>query len=192
MSWEEFLEWLPDDVRAEWVDGEVVYLSPVADPHARISGFLYALLEFFVEAHDIGVVRIAPFLMKTGPGLGGREPDILFLSKEHLSRLQYTFVDGPADLVVEIVSPDSVKRDTVQKLAEYEAGGIPEYWLIDPKRRHASFFHLDEAGRYQQVAADADGVFHSPLLPGLWLQESWLWQDTPPRLLDVLKQWGLV
>ena len=59
------------------------------------------------------------------------------MATEHLDRLTDSHLSGPADLVVEIVSPDSLGRDRGDKFAEYEAASIPEYWLIDPVRQQA-------------------------------------------------------
>src|SRR5947207_1485885 len=63
MTYEEFLAW--DDGRhAEWVDGEVILISPASDQHQDLVGFLYTLLRHFAEMHDLGRVLIAPFQMK--------------------------------------------------------------------------------------------------------------------------------
>lgn len=70
--------------------------------------------------------------MKTGPTLPGREPDLLFLARENLDRLKAPYLEGPADLAVEIVSSESRLRDRGEKLAEYEAGGVREDWILDP------------------------------------------------------------
>ncbi|MDW8290080.1 MAG: Uma2 family endonuclease, partial [Armatimonadota bacterium] len=80
--------------------------------------------------------------MKTGADLPGRSPDILFVSQQNLHRLKPTYLDGPADLVVEIISPESEERDRTQKFSEYERGGVREYWLIDPEKRLAEFYVL--------------------------------------------------
>jgi len=112
MTYEEFLAWADEDTLAEWVDGEVVIYSPASDRHQDLSGFLESVLRSFVEARQLGVVRSAPFQMKLERG---REPDLLFVASEHLERLKETYLDGPADLVVEVVSPDSVGRDRGEK-----------------------------------------------------------------------------
>jgi Uma2 family endonuclease len=67
---------------------------------------------------------------------------------------------------------------------------VREYWLLDPIRRQAEFYQLGDDGLFRAVPASADGVYHSRALPGLWLRTQWLWQDPPPRLLDVLRDWG--
>ncbi len=188
MSYEEFLAWADEDTLAEWVDGEVEMTSPASSIHQDIADFLVSVLRPFVEQHGLGLVRSAPFQVKLGDS--GREPDLLWLSQAHLDRLKETYLDGPADLVVEIVSPESIGRDRGDKFYEYERAGIPEYWLIDPQTRRAEFYQLDEQGQYQLVPPNAEGVYHSAALRGFWLRVGWLWQ--PPRVLDVLRELSLI
>jgi len=143
-----------------------------------------------VEARAAGVILSSRFQMKTAARQAGREPDVLFLAEGHRGRLHKNYLEGPADLAVEIVSPDSVTRDRVEKYREYEAGGVHEYWLIDPEPRQAEFFGLGADGRYRPLAVGRDAVFRSVVLDGLWLKTDWLWQR--PTLMAVLKAWGLV
>ena len=104
---------------------------------------------------------------------------------EHCDRLQEAYLDGPADLVIEIVSEESIGRDRGEKFAEYEQAGIPEYWLIDPVRKQAEFYVL-RGGRYRQAALE-NGVFASEVLTGFRLREAWLWRASLPNVLDVLR-----
>ncbi len=189
MSYEDFLRYY-EGPRAEWVDGEVVEMSPPSNRHQRIAAFLQAVLQHLVEARQAGVF-LPDFQMKTTAHSPGREPDLLFLAREHMDRLQHNHVQGPADLVVEVVSPDSVKRDRVVKLREYETGGVAEYWLIDPLRDEAVFYGLEPDGCYRTLPVE-DGVVRSRVLPGLWLSVEWLRQEPLPPLMAVLKAWGLV
>jgi Uma2 family endonuclease len=130
--------------------------------------------------------------MKTAPDLPGRSPDLLFVATANLSRLQKTFLEGPADLVVVIISPDSRGRDRGDKFYEYEQGGVREYWLIDRLRKRAEFNQLGEDGLYHLAPIGEDGIFRSAVLPGFWLKVDWLWQDPLPPLLSVLREWCLV
>lgn len=189
ITYEEFLAWADEDTLAEWVDGEIVMTSPASNMHQDISGFLGSLLRVFVESSHYGVVRSAPFQMKLERS--GREPDLLYVASEHLDRLRQTHLDGPADLVVEIISPESVGRDRGEKFTEYEAAGVPEYWLLDPQRRWAEFYHLQDE-RYHLVFAGAEGQYRSAVLPGFWLRVEWLWQQPLPPVLDVLRELGLI
>jgi Uma2 family endonuclease len=93
---------------------------------------------------------------------------------------------------VEIVSPESRTRDRKKKFAEYEQGGVREYWVIDYLRNEALFYLLDEGGSYHAAPIDEDGIFRSRVLEGLWLRVDWLWQEPLPTLMDVLRQWRLI
>jgi Uma2 family endonuclease len=190
VSYEEFL--LSDEhMSAEWVDGEVIALSPASRRHQLLASFLAALLQHFVESKRLGLVISAPFQMKTGADLPGREPDVLFVAGQHLGRLKETYLDGAADVAVEIISPESLTRDRGEKFYEYEKGGVGEYWLIDPARQLAEFYRL-EGGVYRLAPVDEEGIYRSAVLSGLWLRVEWLWQEPLPPLLDVLREWGLI
>jgi len=186
MSYEEFLDWADEDTLAEWVNGEVIMTSPASNTHQNLADFLTAVLRIFIESRELGWVRSAPFQMKLETS--GREPDLLFVASERLDRVHRTYLDGPADLVVEIVSPESAGRDRGEKYYEYEAAGIPEYWLLDPQTARAEFYQLGPEGQYRLVAPDTEGVYRSAVLPGFWLRVEWLWQQPLPRVLDVLRE----
>lgn len=67
-----------------------------------------------------------------------------------------------------------------------------EYWIVDPIRSEAEFYRLGADGAYTPVSVDADGIFRSEVLSGLWLKVDWLWQEPLPPLMAVLKEWGLI
>jgi len=186
ISYEQFLEQIDEDTLAEWVDGEVVYLSPARLEHQDIAGFLNALIRAFVQRHNLGYVVSAPFQMRLLRSERGREPDLIFVASENLHRLHDTYLEGGADLVVEITSPESLLRDRGEKYAEYELEGIPEYWVIDPDERRVDFFVLGADGRYERRHEDAEGVYHSEVLRGFKLPVRWLWERPP--LHEVLNQ----
>ncbi|MDQ6964538.1 MAG: Uma2 family endonuclease [Mariprofundales bacterium] len=186
MSYEEFLEWCDEDTLAEWVDGEVVMTSPASRKHQMVVVFLTNLLSAFVELRGLGVVLSAPFQMKLR---NGREPDLMYVAREHVGRLKETYLDGPADLAVEVVSPESGGRDRGDKFYEYAEGGVREYWLIDPQARWGEFYHLLE-GHYRPAFSGREGVYRSAVLPGFWLRVEWLWQEPMPSADEVLFEIG--
>ena len=154
VSFEGFLGWCDEDTRAEWVQGEVCVMSPVSDRHQDICDFLTAVVRIFAEVKGLGWVRSAPFVMRLGEGVSGREPDLMFVASAHLGRLRETYLDGPVDLVVEVVSGESIGRDRGEKFVEYEQAGLLEYWLIDPIRRQGEFYRIGEDGRYRLVTPE--------------------------------------
>jgi len=182
MTYEEFLAWADEDTLAEWVDGEVVMTTPASDRHQDLVGFLESLLRLYVEERELGIVRSAPFQVKLEHG---REPDLIFIAREHLTRLKTSHVEGPPDLVVEVVSPESVARDRGEKFYEYAQGGVPEYWLIDPQARWAEFYRLKE-GYYRPALSGETGVYRSEAVVGFWLRIEWLWER--PRVLQALRE----
>ena len=126
--------------------------------------------------------------MRCGWLVLARLPDLLFVAAAHLDRVTPQRLLGPADLVIELISPDSVGRDRTAKFQEYEAAGIPEYWLFDPRpgQQRSTFYRMTTRGRYEAVALDADGRYHSVVLPGFWLRPAWLWQEPLPNPVTAL------
>ncbi len=190
MTWEEFLEWHPDYGMAEWVCGEAFVMAPPATNHQIISGFLYRCLNSYAELKALGIVFMAPVQMRLPRS--GREPDVLFVAEENRARIEGQYINGPADLAIEVISPDSRKRDQVDKFREYAQAGVREYWIVDGKKKQAAFYGLGADGAYHTLPVDKSNVFHSQVLPGLWLRVEWLWQDPQPLLTSVLKEWGLI
>lgn len=191
VSYEEFLKWCDEDTQAEWVDGEVVMVSPASKRHQEIIGFLSGILVPYTQVRDLGTVLTAPFQMYLADVQRGREPDVLFVAKEHLHRLQETHLNGPADLAIEILSPESRLRDRGEKLAEYEAAGVHEYWIIDPDEKRADFYVLGDDGRYDRRRPEG-GRYHSGVLAGFELRVEWLWAEPLPPVLSVLQELKLI
>ncbi len=191
ISYEEFLR-LTDGTHAEWVDGEVIEGVAISRTHDSAHNFLHLVFAAFVGETALGEVHRDPFQMKTGPNLPGRAPDLIFIANEHLDRLHENYLEGPADLAVEIVSPGNASTDYVDRYREYESGGVSEYWIVDPVNQTADFFVLHE-GRYARVLADAAGVYRSATVPGFWIRVSWLWERPPlsqvlPELIAAAQQ----
>lgn len=190
MSYEEYLAWADEDTHAEWVNGEVILQMSAKPPHQAVVSFLMQLLGLFADMFQLGKVFVAPLEMRAIPDGPAREPDVLFIARAHLDRLTADRLNGPADLVIEVISDDSVSRDRAQKFYEYQEAGIPEYWIIDPRpgRMRTDFYILDEQGRYRAVPLDAAGRYHSTMLPGFWLREAWLLTTELPEPLPALAQ----
>jgi Uma2 family endonuclease len=186
VSWDDFLDWADEDTHAEWIDGEIVEMPPVVDDHQFILGFIYRLVMEVVDEQELGLVYLAPFRMHLPSRRTGREPDLLFLTASNAVRAHPTYIDGPADLALEIVSPESITRDYETKRAEYEAAGVPEYWIVDPLQQAARFYQLGPDGQYQLAPVDAHGIYTSPVVTGFRLRVSWLWQRPLPTIKAAL------
>jgi Uma2 family endonuclease len=190
MTYEEFLAFPWENSHLEWENGDAIVMSPVSYKHVKAARFLLHLIDEYVDINPIGEVLYEPFQMKTGPGLPGRAPDITFVTKARAERIHDNWLEGPADLVVEVISPESRRRDRGAKYREYEQGGVGEYWLIDPYRKLAEFYQLTD-GVYRMAAIGADGRYDCPALPGLWLKVDWLWRDPHPSVRGIARLWDL-
>jgi len=190
MSYEEFLG-LGADVRGDWIDGRVRPQERAeTERHSMVLRFTSSLVQRYAETRHGGEVLVL-FQMRPRPELPSREVDLLYLGPDSRMRLRDSFVDGPAVLVVEVVSDESRRRDREQKLREYERGGVRECWLIDTVREQADLYRLDAAGRYAQAASGRHAVLRSEAVPGMWFHAEWFWDRTMPRMSDVRQQWGL-
>ena len=186
VSWEEFLAWAPENCHVEWVAGEIIEMPPSNIEDLDTSGFLFPFLLLYIQRHGLGRIFHSGAPVKLVQKPSGREPDLVFVKREHVGRIQPTWVDGPVDLAVEIVSPDSVRRDYREKLAEYQAAGIPEYWIIDPRRSEARFYQLGDDGTYRLGPIDENGIYTSLAVEGFRLRVSWLWQRPMPTIDEAL------
>lgn len=191
ITFEEFLTWADEDTPAEWEDGEIIMASPASLAHQDLAGWLGMILRGYVRRRNLGRIINAPFVVQLQVAQQGREPDLLFVKTENLGRLRQTYLAGPADLVIEIVSPESISRDRGRKFVEYESEGIPEYWLVDPIRREAEFYQLGADDHYHPVYPDGEGVYRSLSIEKFWLKVTWLWQEPLPDELEVLQQLGV-
>jgi Uma2 family endonuclease len=168
----------------EWIDGTVIKMSPVHERHDKITRYLTRLVEAYLELRPIGEVRQGPFVMHYEIEHDGekhhrnREPDIQVILGENQQRLKATYMDGVADIVIEVVSSESITRDYAEKFHEYEQAGVPEYWIIDPIKEECRFYLLNAKGNF--VLQEVEDVYTIAQLPGLKLHIPTLWQENLP------------
>jgi Uma2 family endonuclease len=179
VSLEDYMEQYAAD-HCEWVEGMVIKMSPASMKHNGVIYFLYQLLKAYFEIRPIGTVIGQPFVMRL-PAFPNRrrEPDLMVVLKTNPHELKATYLDGPADICIEVVSEDSVDRDHGEKFKEYEKGGVQEYWIIDPIRKEPRFYRLDENGIYRRQTEEAN-YYRTPALPGLALHVPTLWEEDLP------------
>ncbi len=123
------------------------------------------LVKGFVRVTNLGSVCFAPvdeFFSNTSIV----EPDLVCVSWATLARSGPKRLEGPPDLVVEVLSPGTRKIDLTRKMVLYARFGVPEYWIIDPDAETLRILVLAD-GAYQDIAADSDGRMRARVLPGL-------------------------
>lgn len=188
LAFEDYLEQY-EGQRAEWINGEVIVMSPVTVDHERKRKYLLLLFEAYFALRPIGQVLGEPVVMRLSARPSGREPDLFVRLNNSASVLRETYLDGPADICVEIVSASTQERDRGEKFIEYEEGGVTEYWIIDPERQDALFYRLNAQGRrYQRADLNSRAEYQTPLLPGFRLHVPTLWQEPLPDVIAIVDQ----
>lgn len=139
-----FREWLRDDIKAEFINGETIMHSPVKRRHLDATQNLTTLLRVHVHRHDLGAVDSEKALICLTRN--DYEPDICFWNAETAASFEDDQMEHPApDLIVEILSKSTTGRDRGIKFEDYAAHGVTEYWIIDPVRKSVEQYQLDEA-----------------------------------------------
>src|SRR5882724_5738175 len=144
LTYEDYVD-LPDDGKQyEILDGEL-FVSPAPVPrHQGVSRNLLLILGRFVADRKLGTVFNAPIdLILAQTTIA--QPDLLFIRAGRESIVTERAVEGPPDLVVEILSPWSGRRDRVAKAALYARHGIRHYWVVDPDARLLEAYELEDA-----------------------------------------------
>lgn len=187
-SWtfEDFCAVMRPDQKADLINGVIYMASPESPDNNDLFVWLLRLLGDFVELMDLGKIFGSRVAFRLG-GKSGPEPDIGFVRTERLALVCRGYVDGPPDLAVEIVSPESVERDYQKKRLLYQRAGVAEYWIIDEYLEKITLLRLDSKGKYHEIQAKK-GVYHSQVLNGFWLRPEWLWKKTRPSKTEALKQ----
>jgi Uma2 family endonuclease len=168
---------LPEQPRCELIYGRF-YMSPSpAVRHQVVLQLLWLRLREIARPLG-GLVLLAPMDV-TLADHSVVQPDLLYLRAESRG-LAVERVEGPPDLLVEVLSPGTVRRDRVQKLALYAESGVREYWLVDPRERQIEFL-VNEAGRFV-VALPAGREYRSPALSEVHLDLESFWAEVAAEL----------
>lgn len=179
-TWNDFIELDEDDPR-ELVDGELVEVEVPTRTHERIVAQIIALLSHWTWERNAGEVLASSYKIRIDERRGTM-PDVQFYRAGNLPHGQERGLEqGRPDLVVEVVSPSSRSKDSVQKLHDYAAIGVPEYWLFDPEARTLERLVLRE-GTYSIIEAlEGNATFQPDSFEGLTLPLARLWGEAEPR-----------
>jgi Uma2 family endonuclease len=184
-TFDDFCVLVHDGQKADLIDGVIYMASPDNTNANALSVWLTIVLGSYIDKLDLGQL----FTSRVAFRLGKREspePDLAVVLKNRLNLVESGFVNGRPDLVIEIVSPESVERDYDKKRRQYEKAGIPEYWIIDEADEKATLLRLRSDGKYQEERLRG-GILRSQIVPGFWLRPEWLWQR-PAKTAKILEQ----
>ena len=133
----------PDDERWELIDGELLMAPSPREAHQSVQVDLGAPMHLYVRENDLGKVYFAPFdVVLSDTDIV--QPDLLFVSKDRLHIITADNVQGPPDLVVEIRSESTARRDWTVKRELYALHGVKEYWIVDSDATTVSVLLLEE------------------------------------------------
>ena len=165
-TYEDYLR-LEDDKRYEVINGRLYEMPAPGFEHQSILAYLHYKFYGFVRSQSVGEVLPAPFDVILSETVVV-QPDIVFISKDNLKNIKKGRLFGPPDLVVEIISPATVRRDTIVKKGIYERFGVKEYWIVYPDERAVEVWVLNDEGKYELFSvAEGEGKVKSKVLEGL-------------------------
>lgn len=171
LTYDDFVHFPDDGKRHELIDGEHYVTPSPSTRHQRISGNLYLLIGNWLEDYPIGRIFYAP-LDVVFSDVDIVEPDLLYLSNDRAAQVVTPLhVRGVPELVMEIASKGTRRRDETIKRRLYERSGVSEYWVIDPETEVVRVYRRvgDRLGRPVELSREASDVLTSALLPGLQL-----------------------
>ena len=148
-----FRAWLTPDRKAEFISGEVVMHSPAKERHLLATTTLSKIFGFHVTHYELGVMRVEKAMVSLGRN--DFEPDLCVWLKEESDKFDKEMMSYPApELVIEVLSPSTKKRDRGIKKDTYEVFGVREYWIVDPdKETVEQFINVlhSEGARFEPV-----------------------------------------
>jgi Uma2 family endonuclease len=172
-------EWaaLDDDIEGELVDGVLEEEEMPSVLHETIVLWLGAILRAWARRRR-GLATGSEAKIAVGPRRG-RKPDLSVFLPPSLPAPSDTLVRVPPHLVVEIASPRprDVRRDRVEKLADYARAGVRHYCILDPQLRSLEVYELGRDGRYSVALSAAHGRVRVPGCPALALDLDALWAE---------------
>jgi Uma2 family endonuclease len=163
-----FYEIVEENKKMEFINGEIIFHSPVRLQHNRSTGLLYKLLETFVSKHQLGFVGIEKIMISLSRN--DYEPDVCFFGNEKAKSFEPRQAQFPSpDFVVEVLSDSTDKNDREIKFQDYAAHGVAEYWIVDPEKQIVEQYVLENE-RYELSVKAKDGEIGSAVLPEFKIQ----------------------
>ena len=170
LTYKDYLLFPDDDKRHEIIDGDHSVTPAPKTKHQTIASNLTAVLVSFVKERRLGLVLAAP----TDVILSDNnvvQPDLLFVSTARISIVTEDNIRGAPDLVIEIISETTRKKDEVTKRKLYERFGVQEYWVVDPELETVKIFTRTQQkyGRAVDLGKEANDILTTELLTGFKL-----------------------
>ncbi len=171
-----FYEWLDEDIRAEFIEGEVIIHSPPRDIHIMVLDNMGEQVKAFVVKNDLGIVRREQALVRLKRS--DVMPDLLFFgSKIAVKIISNTKIYPIPEFVVEVLSPSTEKNDRKRKFLEYAINGVKEYWIVDADKKTVEQYILIGQSYRLKGAFDTDQAIECIVLKGLYVEVSSIFNE---------------
>jgi Uma2 family endonuclease len=184
MSEEDFYRLADEDSDWEYLDGRIVMHSPASLRHEELFRFLFLVLGHYLSVRGGARLLGSRYPMRLDPKWSP-EPDLLVVLDGNRHRLTAQRLEGPADLVVEIVSPHDSHLIYREKLPRYLEAGIPEIWIVDPLRGEVLVDRAAAGARERRAASE--GRLATSVVPGFWIEAGWLFRKELPPAHECLE-----
>ena len=160
-TWSEYLK-MPSDRRYEIISGRLYEMPSPTTKHQRVVFKIARELAQYVEERDLGEVYISPIDVVFGES-DVVQPDIVFVGRENRGIVK-EWIMGVPDMVMEVVSPGTLTKDTEIKKTLYERYGVREFWVVFPEERAVQVWVMGEEGRYiLYSSAEIEGEIRSKI-----------------------------
>jgi Uma2 family endonuclease len=172
----QFYDEISEEVKAEFINGEIIVHSPVKKRHNEAAGMLYLLMKVFTQKHQLGFVGIEKIMIRLLRN--DYEPDICFFTQDkakHFTEEQTLF--PVPDLIVEVLSESTEERDRGIKFEDYEAHLVGEYWLIDPENQFVEQYQLINQ-KFVLVFKAKSGILKSVMLENFEIPVEAIFDET--------------
>lgn len=157
---------MPGEKRYEIIDGERHMVPSPNRRHQDILRNLFRILDRFIMNKRLGIIYLAPFdVLLSDEDIV--QPDILFVSRDREEIITDKNIEGPPDLVIEIISDSSREIDRTIKRKLYAKYGVSEYWIVDPDERSIEVLSLRKEGYETIMRVKGDNLLTSPVFAGL-------------------------
>ena len=185
VSEEVFWEYVNEDSNCELINGVLIIHSPASKEHEDIFGYLYTLFRLHLEKSKEGKLYGSRFVMRLSKKWSP-EPDLIVILSKNFSNIKDTYYDGPADLVIEILSPSTRELDLEKKLPKFLKAGVKEVWIIDPENKELTVHQKDNQEKYNNP--ESDDIVKSTVLPNFKFKIKWLWSREEFPVIDVFQE----
>jgi len=184
VSEEEFWEYANEDTNCELINGVLIIHSPASEVHESIFKYLLTFFNIFLGKTGKGRVYGSRFVMRLAPKWNP-EPDLMIVLPKNYSRIQKNMLEGPAEMVIEILSKATKDIDVNKKVPKFLDSGVQEVWIIDPEEKSITIHTPGDKRIYNDPQSEEPIL--SSIFGTLPLKIKWIWNREEFPVHDIIK-----